>query len=413
MKLAKKIIVGILSVLVVVLLFIVLQRLVMPKYDGSGDMPLEGNFTEEYYNETTKHDVLMVGDCEVYENIDTMYLWKNFGITSYIRGNAQQLTWQSYYMLEDTLKYETPKVLIYNVQALEHATPQKETYNRMTLDGMKWSKTKWDAINTSMCDGENMLDYLFPILRYHSRITSLTKNDIKYYFTPKQVSHNGYYMRIDVLPVSESDVADTDWIFGISSEKEEEENEIDDPWADIDVSEDAVADDGEIDDPWADIDAGEDADSEDKGTDASDKTFGKLPMQYLDKMRKLCEKKGIKLLLMKAPSASPVWYEEEDQQIRDYAKKYGLDYINFYDLIDEIGLDYETDTYDGGLHLNLQGADKLSEYLGKYLVEQYQLPDHRKDNKIAGVYDKKLKFYEDMIKAQQAELDKYGEIRSY
>ena len=75
----------------------------------------------------------MIGDCEVYENFDPIYLWKNYGITSYIRGNAQQLTWQSYYMLEDTLKYEKPKLVVYNVQALTHGEPQKEEYNRMTF----------------------------------------------------------------------------------------------------------------------------------------------------------------------------------------------------------------------------------------------------------------------------------------
>ena len=192
-KRGKKIAVGILSAAVVVLLFAVLQRLVQPKY---ADDILEGNFTAEYYQETTKHDVLMIGDCEVYENFDPIYLWKNYGITSYIRGNAQQLTWQSYYMLEDTLKYEKPKLVVYNVQALTYGEPQKEEYNRMTLDGMKWSKTKWNAINASMCKGENMLDYIFPILRYHSRITSLSRSDLTYFASARKVTHNGYYMRI-------------------------------------------------------------------------------------------------------------------------------------------------------------------------------------------------------------------------
>ena len=56
-KRGKKIAVGILSAAVVVLLFAVLQRLVQPKY---ADDILEGNFTAEYYQETTKHDVLMI-----------------------------------------------------------------------------------------------------------------------------------------------------------------------------------------------------------------------------------------------------------------------------------------------------------------------------------------------------------------
>lgn len=96
------------------------------------------------------HDVLMVGDCEVYESFSPIDLWKEFGITSYIRGSAQQLVWQSYYLLKDALEYEKPKVVVFNVQALMHDRPQKEEYNRMTLDGMRWSGIKSAAIRTSM-----------------------------------------------------------------------------------------------------------------------------------------------------------------------------------------------------------------------------------------------------------------------
>ena len=43
-------------------------------------------------------------------------------------------------------------------------------------------------------------------------------------------------------------------------------------------------------------------------------------------------------------------------------------------LADEIGIDYNTDTYDAGLHLNLSGAEKLSKYFGKYLTDDLR-PD--------------------------------------
>ncbi len=386
MRKLKKILVAISSVLVVALLFVALQRLVMPKY--TKDIT-EGNFTAEYYEETTEHDVIMIGDCEVYENLNPMYLWENYGITSYIRGNAQQLTWQSYYMLEDTLRYETPKVVIYNIQALTHAEPQREEYNRMTLDGMKWSATKWDAIQASMCEEEQVLDYVFPILRYHSRILDLSKDDITYFNKKKKSAHNGYYLRVDVLPVSESDVADTAWLLG----EEQEQEEILDPWAEIEVEEDEDT----VKLPIA------------KGNE--DKTFGDMPMKYLDKIRKLCAEKKIQLILMKAPSLAPQWYEEENQQVVDYAKKYDLPYINFYELLDEVEIDYETDTYDGGLHMNLSGADKLSRYMGDLLVKEYGIKDHRQEKEIASVYNKKYKHFEKMKQKQLDDLEKYGEVR--
>ena len=396
MKRWKKSGTAVLSVIIVLALFFALQRLVMPKYDGSEDMPLEGNFTAEYYEETTDHDVLMVGDCEVYENFDPMYLWKNFGITSYIRGNAQQLVWQSYYMLKDALKYEKPKVVIYNVQSLTHGSPQREEYNRMTLDGMKWSQTKIDAIQASMCKEEKIADYVLPVLRYHSRITELKKGDLTYYFKNRHITHNGYYMRIDVLPISQSDVADGSWLFGTASEKEQAEE------------------DDEIDDPWAAIDDGNSKSEKDAaGTKKKDRTFSAYAMEYLDKLRTLCKEQGIQLILIKAPSLAPQWYEEENQQVVDYVEKYDLPYINFYELLEETGIDFETDTYDGGLHMNLNGADKLSEYLGNVLKNQYGMKDHRDDKALSKVYEKKLSFYEEMKVAQKEELEKYGEIKSY
>ena len=302
----------------------------------------------------------------------------------------------------------------------------------MCLDGMKWSKIKADAINASMCKGENFLDYVFPLLRYHSRITDLTKNDVKYYLEPRKITHNGYYMRIDTLPASQSDVADPSWLLGTEEEKEAAqngENEIDDPWAAIDergAEEDSTdVEDDAIDDPWADIEGAEDSGGEDgsdivePGTDTAqssgegDKKFSSYAMKYLDKMRKLCEKEGITLLLVKAPSLAPQWYDGQNQQVLDYAGKHGLEYINFYDLLEETGIDYETDTYDGGLHMNYSGAKKLSHYLGNYLKKHMKWEDHREDANLSKVYEEKLQFQEEMKEAQKKELDKYGEIKNY
>lgn len=387
----KKAITALLSIGVFLLIFLLLQRLVTPKY---ADDVLEGTFTAEYYEETTPHDVILVGDCEVYENVDPIYLWEHYGITSYIRGNAQQLTWQSYYMLEDTLYHETPKVVIYNVQALTHGTPQREEYNRMTMDGMKWSKTKWEGIKASMCEDENMIDYIIPMFRYHQRITQLTESDFKYFRENPRHTHNGYYMRIDVLPVSQSDVADIDWLMGDEEEEAVEEDIIEDPWAAI---------------PEAD----EQLDTARTPTAASSQAgeeFGDYPMEYLDKMRKLCEENNIQLILMKAPSAAPQWYSTDEEQVVEYADKYGLPYINFYTLIDQLEIDYETDTYDGGLHMNLSGADKISEYLGSVLTEEYGIKDHRQDEEIAEVYKEKVKRYYEEIDTQQEQLEQYGKV---
>ena len=50
----------------------------------------------------------------------------------------------------------------------------------MSLDGMKFSLTKIKSIMASMTEEENLIEYIFPLLRYHSRWNELKSEDFKY-----------------------------------------------------------------------------------------------------------------------------------------------------------------------------------------------------------------------------------------
>ena len=93
----KKLFTGILWCVILVLVLALLNALFMPKY--MSEIP-EGALIAEYYEEEADHDVIFIGDCEVYENFSPDVLWNEYGITSFIRGSAQQLIWQSYYRRE-------------------------------------------------------------------------------------------------------------------------------------------------------------------------------------------------------------------------------------------------------------------------------------------------------------------------
>lgn len=321
------------SALVVGVSLSFLQRLLMPKYvDGV----VEGAFVAEYYQEVMDHDLLFVGDCEVYENFSPAVLWEDFGINSYIRGSAEQYIFQSYYLLEDAFRYEKPEVVVFNIQSLQFSEAQSEAYNRMSLEGMKWSPTKVKAIFASMKEGEHFLDYLFPILRYHTRWSQLEQTDVEYLFQTKPVSFNGYYMRVDVKP----------------------------------------------------------AQNVPTGKPLADYSFGENAWKYLDKMVELCEKEGVELVLIKAPSLYPYWYPQWEEQVEAYAAEKGLPYLNFLELQEETGIDYNTDTYDGGLHMNLSGAEKLSRWLGEWLMENTALADHRGEPELSARWEEKLAAYE-------------------
>ena len=84
----KKIYTGIAVVIITIVCLYLLQCLLVPKY--ASDIK-EGAMIKEYYNSEKNHDVLILGDCEVYENISMVTMWENYGISSYIRGIASTL----------------------------------------------------------------------------------------------------------------------------------------------------------------------------------------------------------------------------------------------------------------------------------------------------------------------------------
>lgn len=349
----KKMLVGVLSVCILLGTLIGLNELLKPKYMTS---VFEGNLTGDYYRSEKDHDVIILGDCEVYENISPIAMWEEYGLKTYVRGNAQQLVWQSYYLLEDTLKYETPDVVVFNVLAMRYGEPKSEAYNRMTLDAMPLSSTKIDAVKVSMTEEETLSDYIFPLFRYHTRWSELTDEDFEYVFKEKKkTSHNGYLMNVGVKPV------------GVIPNAKPLPNY----------------------------------------------QFPKTAYEYLDKIRELCESKGIQLVLMKAPTIYPVWYEQWDAQMVDYAVKHDLLYVNFLNQIDEVGIDFNVDTYDAGLHMNAFGSQKVGSYLGKVLTENFDLEDHRGDEKDLAIWNEKVKFFYEMMADQQYELETYGYLKSY
>ena len=169
-------------IVIFILLFVLLNMLLQPKY---AETLVEGSMISQYYTEPKDHEVIFIGDCEVYANFSPMVMYEEQGIKAYVRGSSQQLIWQSYQILKETLKYEKPKVVVFNVNSMRYDknSPEvSEAYNRLTIDKMKWSQEKIDIIKDSMTEDETFLSYVFPILRYHSRYDKLTSEDFEYLF---------------------------------------------------------------------------------------------------------------------------------------------------------------------------------------------------------------------------------------
>lgn len=111
---------------------------------------------------------------------------------------------------------------------------------------------------------------------------------------------------------------------------------------------------------------------------AENERITELVQDYMDKILELCDKEGAKLFLYSAPS--PLNYNSRiHNSLEQYAAERSVDYLDLNLRLDEMGINWKTDSLDRGDHLNLSGARKSTEYLGEYLKSRYELPDHRED----------------------------------
>ena len=110
--------------------------------------------------------------------------------------------------------------------------------------------------------------------------------------------------------------------------------------------------------------------------------ISELNQWYLDALISLCRERGIKVVLLSTPSTKN-WNNKRHNAVQAFLQErsYGSDVV-YLDLNleqNEIPIDWERDTRDGGDHLNSKGARKVSHFMALWLKDTYGLDDHRGD----------------------------------
>lgn len=85
--------------------------------------------------------------------------------------------------------------------------------------------------------------------------------------------------------------------------------------------------------------------------------------------------KYIQLVLIKIPTVNfpqyydPSWTEIKSDMVKDISAALGIPFLDMlYDY--DLRIDWSTDTIDSGMHLNHNGARKVSDFLGSYLTNR-------------------------------------------
>ena len=93
----------------------------------------------------------------------------------------------------------------------------------------------------------------------------------------------------------------------------------------------------------------------------------------LDEVVSVCKENDIAIVFYTAPYQGHYAYGDA---MEEYAKKNDCVYFNLFEYIDELGIDSNTDFADEN-HLNNNGAVKVADFLGEYIVSHYDVTDMR------------------------------------
>lgn len=334
----KKLIKCIFTILFVIILIFIMDRLFAPKYVSEN---IDGRITAEFYRESKPLDLIAFGSSTVYNAIDTDRLNEDIGINSYLRANASQTVWQSYYLLKDALIDQTPKLIMFDVSFMKNGEEfVEEPSNRKCIELMRPSIYKYQAIKASMYSEEHPETYFMPVFRYHSRWKELSMEDLQYLFYVPNVTRHGY--------IREDGVAKEQHIY---SPEEENENALKLKLEGADNFRESGI-------------------------------FPKKAVEYLDLFVDECYKENIPLMLFKTPTFVANWYDTYDDWLEIYVNQknvkfkeqgsdYSINYVNYNGAADKMGIVVSDDYIDDGEHLNHDGATKFTIYLEQDLKNNY------------------------------------------
>ena len=118
----------------------------------------------------------------------------------------------------------------------------------------------------------------------------------------------------------------------------------------------------------------------------------------LKKITEVCRKRGISLVLFSAPSPAN-WTMRRHNTVQDTAESLGLPYIDG-NLLD-LGIDWDTDTYDRGDHLNYSGAAKVTAWIGDYLRREAPGLIDRRGDPDYEIWDRDAAAFRARLEAQE------------
>lgn len=344
--------------LLFVILFVFLSGAFIPR-TGTTEDGMESRISKAYRGEPRDSiDTVFIGNSDIYRAISPVDLFHQTGITSAIAGRPNKQLSEVPGDIRDILRYQNPKTIVLETDCMFSGTnpgfkkgisPLEAEAAKVDVAGQAPSKatnadvagqapskaTDADVAGQAPSKATNApqqnifakckallqegdsaflaaLNYKFPLVKYHDnwkhlKLTTFLQPRGKYHFSNKGMA---YANTVKAYP------------FG---------NE------------------------YMQLSGGKHA------------MLSEEKLDQFQKIYNLCDRNGIRLVLLTVPSAN-TWNKGKSDTVKQLAKKYDLTYYDYNRQL-PAGFDWATDSKDGGNHLNYAGASAVTKDLAKKLTD--------------------------------------------
>lgn len=257
------------------------------------------------------------GPSHIWAGLDVMEMYRKYGIGAYNYGNNWQRFNTTTLFFKDSLRTQSPKLVLIetcNVNALyQDVDINGEIYYTRAIAEFKGKQEYLKQCFGS--DIKRYLSYYVPVYAFHENWVNLTKANFL-----ENANNRGFYATMgqnrspNVKPISIPDPS---------------------TFEQAELSEASIS--------------------------------------LLNEIVDICSEKSIEIIFFTLPYQANYPYGDA---LKAYAQENGCTYLNLFEYIDRIGIDCETDFYNEG-HLNTTGAVKVSDFLGEFIVNNYDVTDWR------------------------------------
>lgn len=263
------------------------------------------------------YDVVLAGPSHIQYGVHPSVLKNEYNIDSCNTATAAQSMPTTYYVVKEMIERHSPEVVVVDLFCMFYPevyfTP---TRFHQAIDNFPLNKNKAEAILELVPQGKS--EFFLNYMLYHGRWKSLTRTDYtvaREYDETQQVLYVTTPFENDFVPLDK-----------------------------------AVK--GEV---------------------------PEVALKYLEKIADLCKETDTELILTVIPyradvdnnDVTGVYQQSIYNSIEEYAREWGVEYINLLYHLEDMGFDFQTDMAEFS-HLNESGSMKVSRYFGKILSDRLE-----------------------------------------